>query len=527
VKTRVGIALIVLGLTLGGASAGHAESPTPPDQDQFYAQRSTIASAAQGSILDSREVTLTGFSQGAYSAAYQLLYRTTDHAGRPIAAVNTIILPSTPASGPRKLLSYQTYEDSLTTNCAPSYTLRGGSSGGSYPFSGTQHAEQAWISRALSNGWTVVVPDYEGPLSEQAIGPLEAHTTLDSIRAAEQFGSAELDGVRTSVGLIGYSGGAIPTVWANAFLAHYAPELRVVGAAAGGIPANVGALFPAFDGGAFSGASIGLLVSIQRAYPELGLDKILNDAGKALADQDAKDANGCGGSILNAPFQTADQWSVYPNMQALVNEPRVKAAFAHLNLIGGPTPSAPAYFWNAVNDELATIEPVDELFSAQCAEGAVIDIHREPAGEHVTGMAHYVPAAMDYLKARFEGQPAPNACPPRVGRPAPQATTPATGKRAQRRQLVVKRGTVAIRVSCPVQAARCTGSVTITSRGRVFGRREFALSNQRNKFVRVHVTARAMKQLRAHRTTRVTVKVRTLLKGRRSSTKSYPATLKL
>jgi hypothetical protein len=367
---------------------------------------------------------LQGLVQAAYAAAYQLAYRTTDQKGRPIAAVNTLILPSSPGSGQRKLLSYQTFEDSLTTNCAPSFTMRGGSNGGSYPFSGTQSAEQAEISAALEQGWDVVVPDYEGPLSEQAIGPLEAHTTLDSIRAVQRFDLAQLDGRRTPVGIMGYSGGAIPSVWANAFLANYAPELNVVGVAAGGIPANVIALFPAFDGSAFSGASIGLLVSVQRAYPTLGLDAILNDAGKALADQDARDANGCGGSIVNAPFKTADEWSVFPSMQALVSAPRVQQAFSHLNLIDGPAPSAPAYFWNAVSDELATIGPVEQLFSAQCAKGAVIDFHREPVGEHVSGMAQYIQPAMEYLKARFAGQPAPNTCPALAGQPATSTGLP-------------------------------------------------------------------------------------------------------
>jgi hypothetical protein len=388
--------------TLAPAAADPVTPPTavtPPSEDPFYSAPDGLGMYAPGTVLRTRQVTLVGFTTAASTTAYQLLYRSTDAHGGAIAAVTTLILPTTPALGPRKLLSYQTYEDSLSTNCAPSYTMRGGNNGGS-----TQGAEQAEMSLALLRGWDVVVPDYEGPLSEQAIGPLEAQTTLDSIRAVEHFGPAGLSGATTPVGMMGYSGGAIPSVWANAFSGHYAPELNIVGVAAGGIPANIIDVIPAWDGGAFSGATIGILVSVDRAYPQLDLDAILNDKGKELAAQDAVDANGCGGSIVGAPFDPASDWSNYPNIQALVAEPRIQNVFAKLNLIEGPTPTA-------INDELALIGPVDELVAANCADGAVIDYYRDPLGEHVTGMGTYIAPAVNYHADRFAGLPAPNTCP--------------------------------------------------------------------------------------------------------------------
>jgi Secretory lipase len=398
------LASVLLVGTVAPASAG---ALTPPSADPFYTQPESLASYAPGTILRSRQVTLQGFTTAESTTAYQLLYRTSDANEKPIAAVTTLILPSTPALGARRLLSYQTFEDSLTTNCAPSYTMRGGNNGGS-----TQGAEQAEMGLALLQGWDVVVPDYEGPLSEQAIGPLEGRTTLDSIRAVEHFAPAGLEGAGTPVGMMGYSGGAIPSVWANALAARYAPELNLVGVAAGGIAANVIALLPVWDGGAFSGAAIGIFVSVDRAYPELDLNTILNAKGQALAAQDATDANGCGGSIVNAPFVPASSYSNYPSMQALIAVPRVQDVFANLDLISGPAPAAPSYFYNAINDELATIGPVDQLVASDCARGAVIDYYRDPVGDHITGMAAYMPPALNYLADRFNGKSAPNTCPP-------------------------------------------------------------------------------------------------------------------
>ena len=74
-------------------------------------------------------------------------------------------------------------------HCAPSYTMRGGNNGGS-----TQWAESQEVTDGLAHGWDVVVPDYQGPRSEWAVGALEGRTTLDSIRAVEHFAPAHLDG---------------------------------------------------------------------------------------------------------------------------------------------------------------------------------------------------------------------------------------------------------------------------------------------------------------------------------------------
>ncbi len=382
-----------------------ADTLTPPSTDPFYTPPPNLDNYAPGTILRSRQVSLLGFTAAESTAAYQLLYRTNDAHGQAIASVTTLILPATPALGPRKLLSYQTFEDSLSTNCAPSYTMRGGNNGGS-----TQGAEQSEMGLALLRGWDVVVPDYEGPLSEMAIGPLESRTTLDSIRAVEQFAPAQLEGAGTPVGMMGYSGGAIPTVWANALAVSYAPELNIVGVAAGGIAANIIALLPVWDGGAFSGAAIGIFVSVDRAYPQFDLNAILNAKGQALAAQDATDANGCGGSIVNAPFDPASDYSNYPSIQALLAVPRVQNVFAKLNLITGPVPAAPSYFYNAIHDELATIGPVDQLVAVDCAGGAVIDYFRDPVADHITGLSAYIAPAMSYLADRFDGKPAPNTC---------------------------------------------------------------------------------------------------------------------
>ena len=286
-----------------------------------------------------------------YSAAYQLLYRSTDAKGRPIAAVTTLFLPSDPAPGPRHLFSFHQAYDSLTLTCAPSHALRTGQ------VTGLGDASVSSDTKAfLGFGWDVAVPDYEGLDSQWGVGPLAGRVTLDGIRAAERFGRAELEGARTKVAMGGYSGGSIPTTWAASLAKRYAPELRIVAAAAGGnVPDLIQNLAP-LDGSPLFGTVVGVAVGVDRAYPELRLDAILNDKGRALAARDARDADGCAGSVTNAPFGTVAEYSNYPNPEALLALPRLRRVFARLNLIRRPAPATPSFIFNSAQDELTLIQ---------------------------------------------------------------------------------------------------------------------------------------------------------------------------
>jgi hypothetical protein len=387
------------------APAVASAAPTPPGSDPFYVAPAHLGAYAAGTVLRSRQVTLEEASDATSSSAYQLLYRTTSATGQPIATVATVLVPRLPGAAPRKLLSYQTAEDSLTLNCAPSYTMRGGNHGG-----GTQWAESGEVAYALAHGWDVVVPDYEGPQSEYGVGRLAGLATLDGIRAAERFTVAGLEGPSTPVAMIGYSGGSIPTLWANALARAYAPELKLVAAATGGNAPDPIENLASVNGGVFAGVIVAVSVGVDRAYPELELDGLLTAKGRQLAQQDGEDADGCGGGVTNGPGGTVAEWTNYSTPQALEAVPRVRRAFHRLDLIGGPVPEAPSFIYNEIDDEIAVIKPVDELVAADCARGAVIDYDRDPVGEHLTGAAAYVVPAFNYISARFAGQAPPDTC---------------------------------------------------------------------------------------------------------------------
>ncbi len=380
------------------ASAAPAK-PAPPSSgsDPFYVQPSGAAQP-HGAVQDSRKVTVRGLSNAA--TAYQLQYWTTNPQGKAVTTVTTLLVPKNPASGTRDLVSYQTAEDSLTLDCSPSYTLRTGANG-----------EAIAINALLGSGWDVVVPDYEGPKSEYAVGTMEGMATLDSIQAVESFKPAQLNGATTPVGLEGYSGGSIPATWANALQASYTPELNIVAATAGGLAPDPKQVLTNLDGGLAFGEIIAAGIGLNRAYPSFGLDSLLNAKGRKLKDKDAKDSGGCGSAIGSAPFGRVSQYTHYPSAQALVAVPRVKNVLDKLDLITRPAPENPTFYFHEIFDEFVPSGPVNQLNAHYCANGTPLEYVRGVTGEHLIGAVDYVLTAGGYLHSRFAGLPPLNTCP--------------------------------------------------------------------------------------------------------------------
>ncbi|MDQ6850837.1 MAG: lipase family protein [Actinomycetota bacterium] len=340
---------------------------------------------------------------GVASTAYQLLYRTNDATGQPVANATTVIVPNgAPPAGGRRLVSLHDAEDSVDPNCAPSYQLQLAQSS-----NGNLSAESSLVSPMLALGRDVVIPDAEGLKSEYIVAGMEAHAVLDSIRAVERFPAAQLGGSATPVGLTGYSGGGHVTAAADEFAPGYAPELHIVGVAGGGVPPANRETIAYLDGSVGAGVLMATSIGVDRAYPQLDLTSLLNARGKAFAQQVS---TGCATSVFAAPFAHFDQYTTVPDSFDL---PRVAQVISQ-NALGHTTPTAPTFFYNAISDELISVKALDKLVAFYCDNGATIDYFRDPSGvEHVQGAANFFPLALIYLNGRFNGDPVPNTCGPR------------------------------------------------------------------------------------------------------------------
>lgn len=397
-RARLAAAVAVVGAAMvapaGAAPASAAGGAPPPEQDPFYQAASPAPGVAPGTLLASRAVTIAALGIPVPVQAWQLLYASTDTAGRSEAAVATILVPaSAAAAGRRPLVSYQVAEDSLATRCAPSYEMRLGT-----------ESEEPLMAMALGQGWAVVVPDYEGPGSQWTAGVQAGHAVLDAIRAAERFGPAGLGGAGTPLGLWGYSGGAQATAWATELQPGYAPELAISGAAEGGVPPDVEAVARRINGGPFSGLYFGAAVGLSRAYPEMHIQSLLNDRGRAAFAQ-------IGGECIDQfAAQYANQnLNDFTTVGDPLTVPAVQRVIA-ADRLGQRTPAAPLFIYHAAFDELIPVDGVHALVAGYCSRHVDVVYHEDLLSEHVSLAVSGAPAAVAYLAGRFQGVSPPTTC---------------------------------------------------------------------------------------------------------------------
>lgn len=164
-RSLVILARLTVMCLAGVLSTGHEAAlltgrPPPPSQDAWYTAPEGFEAAAAGTVLRVREAPggLAAAVANA-SAAYHVLYRTTDTRHRPAWAVTTLLTPTRPREGPAALLAYLVPYDAASVDMSPSWAL--------YDYVALEAARPVVMSieRALGAGWYVSVPDYEGPLA--------------------------------------------------------------------------------------------------------------------------------------------------------------------------------------------------------------------------------------------------------------------------------------------------------------------------------------------------------------------------
>lgn len=397
-------AVLVSAALIAGSVRGASAAPAPvPEADPFYAVPANVASYAAGAVIASRRITAIAYLLPIPADAWQILYRTNDAHGRPTATVTTLMVPRTAWSGTgtRPLVTYQTAEDGVAGKCAPSYGLRGG-------LLGTQNAsgaESGLMLSALSNGWAVAAPDYEGPDSQFLAGRMEGQAVLDGLRAAVAFSPAGLT-PSTRLGIWGYSGGAFASSIASQLQPTYAPELNVQGVALGGVVGEIRKTIDAFSGSAVGGAIAMGVNGPLKAFPEYDLGQYLS------ADGRAKVAAASGDCISDAvgryPFLSIAQIEAFPGALDVPAVTNLLHANSPLGIPG--TPTAPVYDYHATFDELAPIGPDRELVRRYCAAGAAVEHVEDLLAEHLSETVTGAPGALAFFSQRFAGKAPKNTC---------------------------------------------------------------------------------------------------------------------
>ncbi|PTR27481.1 secretory lipase [Rhodococcus sp. OK519] len=398
--SRVTRALVVAVAVLVAPVTGPATAaPVLPaaDPDPFYGQSGDLAGSAPGDVLAARRMPL--LPQFPNTTVWQVRFRSTGSEGGPIAAVSTLLVPDArPSSGP--LLSYQHIINALGARCAPSRTL----------FTNDPNLmirEAPALNVALTRGWTVALPDHLGPASAYGAARLGGQITLDGIRAAQRM--PELGLAASPVAMAGYSGGGMATSFAAALAPSYAPELNIVGVAAGGVPMNLGKMaqglgtapHPAF------GLALAAAIGLEREYPDrLPVSEQLNARGLAMRDAVA---DACTNDILATG--AGHSASEIATTTDLLSSPGAREVLSDNSVEDYPgVPTAPLFEWHSPTDVLIPVDSIATTLQRYCRAGATVESELFPSPDHLTTAVLGAPRALDYLDARFRGEPAPSNC---------------------------------------------------------------------------------------------------------------------
>jgi hypothetical protein len=375
-----------------------AKATVLPTNDAFYVapNASALASANPGDVLRYRPIPLGAYGSLA-KEGYQLMYRSTGQQGQATAVITTVLIPSNAPALGRKVFSYQSFYDSLTINCTPSYlTVKG------------TLFEESNVDPALKAGHVVVLSDYEGLQSQWIANKNTAHGVLDGVRAAIKFNKTGLS-ANAAIGMMGFSGGGHATGWAAEMAPTYAPELNIVGAALGGVPANVGNVARKVDGTLFAGVYLAAVVGLSRAYPEIDPVKYATPAGLTAIED-------IGNRCLLGMFQGQPEilWryagkksTVYLKDANFLDLPEIAAIISENNM-GSRIPKTPLYVYQGTLDEIMPIKDVDDLVKTYCDAGAKVQYHRA-ISDHLL-MAISPGGARGYVLDRLAGKAAPSNC---------------------------------------------------------------------------------------------------------------------
>ncbi|MEW1839975.1 lipase family protein [Nonomuraea angiospora] len=327
--------------------------------------------------------------------AWHLLYNSTSATGSLNTVSGTLLVPKSGYPlGARPIVGYAVGTHGLGDQCAPSASMSQG-----------REAELALVSLLLLKGYAVAMTDYEGlgtpgPHTYMA-GISQGHAVLDSIRAATRVSGAGLSS-RAPVAVMGYSQGGASAGWAAQLQPSYAPELRLKGVAAGGVPADLHAVADHLDGGSDFGLAAAAGVGLDAAYPELNLQADLNDRGRALLTDAADDCVGDLGKLAGLSFSDLSPID-------LLNQPKWLARLGE-NRLGATAPRVPMFLYHARGDQIIPLSVGSTLRSEYCRAGVNVRWTALPAPDHVTGAVEGGPLAIEWLALRILGLPAIGNC---------------------------------------------------------------------------------------------------------------------
>lgn len=370
-------------------TTGPVEAPSPENftgpVDDFYVVPDPLPAGPAGSLIRTQAI-----DRDEATVTVRVMYRSVDVSGAARAVTGIVTYPRrvAPSEGwPVVASAHGT--TGLAPACAPS---RGGEPA---PAFGLENVVR-------------VATDYIGlgPVGERHAylsGPSEAHSVIDSVRAAR--GLVEAHASETWAA-IGHSQGGHAALWTNELGASYAPELDFRGSVVVAPAAVLPRTFGPKDQIVPRTVGIMALYGVASVDDRLDPDDYVSDL---VAQRAAVLDSGCMdeiieqlASIFDEDFYLKNPIETEPARTVLAeNDPGHVAVDAPLLLVYGTA------------DTWVVPDRVHALFDQLCAAGQVTDLVRIDGADHGTVLSQRVQVFTDWLSARLEPDPSPGAdvCP--------------------------------------------------------------------------------------------------------------------
>mgnify|MGYP001209101845 CR=1 FL=1 len=419
----VGAALAVPAAVAAPAASAAPATLKAPDEctasdAEIYAAPGAVT-GGPGELLACRPTKLPGVPYLLPVKAWKVRYTSTDVKGATNVVSGFVAVPETPwtKGGSRPVVAFNPGTSGSGLKCALSKQMSGGF---------VDHYEGPNLAEFLKAGFAVAATDGVGYLDGQVhtymIGANAGHALLDIVRASRKIpgGGLQSDG---KVGIAGYSEGGAASLWGAQLASSYAPELDVVGAAAGGVPGDLKVTAKRLNGGPFAGFLADALVGLQAAYPEMPFEELMNEEG-AKAIQKVKEncllgtlAAFVGAKVENYTKDrlTLDQLYAVRGPDGrtwgeIVDDQKLGVD------IGGPSSGAkyeigfPVFQYRGLLEEIIPTETTDATRAAYCKAGITTQWNNLYPGEHLTTDWLAAGDVVKFLGDRFAGKAAKGNC---------------------------------------------------------------------------------------------------------------------
>lgn len=387
--------VLAFALALGGTAISVAiHRAGPDDPGAFYSAPSSMPDGPTGTII--RSEVLAGHFAGA--TTYRVLYTSTGFDGELTAVSGIIVVPDTAVpNGGRKVLAYTHGTVGVTPRCAPSLA------GALDPLNIEGGPE------FISAGYVIAMTDYQGLGTAgphpYLIGATEAMNALDIVRAARNLSEANAG---PEFAVWGHSQGGHASLFTGQLAAIYAPELDLVGVAAGAPVPDLIQLFKVNIDTTIGKILIAMAMHSWSELYDTTLDDIVTPAARPIVGRIAENclydklqvlASVPGALALGLTFLTKPPWEADP-----------WKTIAATNTPGQDPINVPILITQGDQDTIVDPAVTQEFVGGLCAKGEQVDFRLLAGIGHLDGGPAAVPDVVKWVADRFAGATATSTC---------------------------------------------------------------------------------------------------------------------